>query len=97
MRALKRANDLLASDRGKALDALEKGLRIDDRDALKVMTDANRYTMAFDDDAALAVRSQSDWALEIKRIPAAVSPDDVFSTGLMAEVDPKLVTWKPKR
>lgn len=97
MRALKRANDLLAHDRGKALDALEKELRIDDRDALKVMTDANRYTMVFDDDAALAVRSQSEWALEIKRIPAAVAPEDVFSTGLLAEIDPKLVTWKPRR
>jgi len=97
LRALKRANDLMVNDRPKALDALEKGLRIDDRDALKVMTDANRYTMAFDEDAALAIRSQSEWALEIKRIPAAVSPDDVFSTGLLAEVDPKLVTWKPKR
>ena len=61
------------------------------------MTEANHYTMAFDEDAALAIRSQSEWALEIKRIPSAVSPDDVFSTGLMAEVDPKLVTWKPKR
>jgi NitT/TauT family transport system substrate-binding protein len=97
MRALKRANDLLASDRGKALDALEKELRIDDRDALKVMTDANRYSMAFDDDAAMAIRSQSEWALEIKRIPAAVAPEDVFSTGLLGEIDPKLVTWKPKR
>ena len=53
--------------------------------------------MAFDDDAALAVRSQSEWALDIKRIPNPVSPDDVFSTGLMSEIDPKLVTWKPKR
>jgi ABC-type nitrate/sulfonate/bicarbonate transport system substrate-binding protein len=97
LRSLKRANDLLVKDREKALDALEKELRIDDREALRVMTDANRYTMAFDDDAAMAVRSQSEWALEIKRIPAAVAPEDVFSTGLLAEVDPKLVVWKPKR
>jgi NitT/TauT family transport system substrate-binding protein len=97
MRALKRSNDLLASDRNKALDALEKELRIDDREALKVMTDANHYSMAFDENAAMAIRSQSDWALEIKRIPSAVSPEDVFSTGLLGEVDPKLVTWKPKR
>jgi len=62
-----------------------------------VMTDANRYSMAFDDDAAMAIRSQSEWALEIKRIPAAVAPEDVFSTGLLGEIDPKLVTWKPKR
>ena len=97
IRALKRGNDLMVNDRAKALDVLEKALRIDDKDALKVMTDANRYTMAFDEDAALAVRSQSEWALDIKRIPNPVSPDDVFSTGLMSEIDPKLVTWKPKR
>jgi NitT/TauT family transport system substrate-binding protein len=97
LRALKRADDLLASDRPKALDALAKSLRIEDREALKVMTDANRYTMAFDESAAEAIRSTSDWALGIKRIPGPVSPGDVFSTGLMSEVDPKLVTWKPKR
>jgi len=97
IRALKRGNDLMVNDRAGALDVLEKALRIDDKDALKVMTDANRYTMAFDEDAALAVRSQSEWALDIKRIPNPVSPDDVFSTGLMSEIDPKLVTWKPKR
>jgi len=87
----------MVNDRAKALDVLEKALRIDDKDALKVMTDANRYTLAFDEDAALAVRSQSEWALDIKRIPNPVSPEDVFSTGLMSEIDPKLVTWKPKR
>src|SRR5215831_17174641 len=97
IRALKRGNDLMVNDRAKALDVLEKALRIDDKDALKVMTDANRYTLAFDEDAALAVRSQSEWALDIKRIPNPVSPEDVFSTGLMSEIDPKLVTWKPKR
>ena len=97
MRALRRADELLAADRGKALDALAKELRIDDRDALKVMTDANRYSMAFDENAAMAVRSQSEWALDIKRIPSPVAPEDVFSTGLLAEIDPKLVTWKPKR
>jgi NitT/TauT family transport system substrate-binding protein len=97
LRALKRGNDLLTSDRNKALDALEKELRIDDREALKVMTEANHYTMTFDEDAAMAIRSQSEWALEIKRIPAAVAPEDVFSPGLLGEVDPKLVVWKPKR
>jgi len=97
IRALKRGNDLMVNDRPKALEALSKGLRIDDVEALKVMTDANRYTMAFDEDAATAVRSQSEWALDIKRIPSPVTPEDVFSTGLMAEIDPKLVTWKPKR
>src|SRR5207244_10554344 len=53
IRALKRSNDLLASDRNKALDALEKELRIDDRDALKVMTEPNHYSMAFTENAAM--------------------------------------------
>ena len=51
LRALVTANNLLATDRPKAVAALEKELRIDP-EALKVMTEANVYTMALTDAAA---------------------------------------------
>src|SRR6185295_11185627 len=68
LRALKRANDLLASDRPKALDALQKALRMEDREALKVMTDANRYTRAFDEAPAMAITATSEWAVDPKLV-----------------------------
>jgi NitT/TauT family transport system substrate-binding protein len=96
LRALIRANDLMVKDRAKALDVLVTQLRID-RDAIEVMTEANVYGLAFTDDVANSIRFQSDWALQIKRIPNAVPPEDVFAPKLLAEIDPKLVTWKPQR
>jgi len=96
LRALIRANDLMVKDRAKALDVLVTQLRID-RDAIEVMTEANVYGLAFTDDVANSIRFQSDWAFQIKRIPNAVAPEDVFAPKLLAEIDPKLVTWKPQR
>jgi ABC-type nitrate/sulfonate/bicarbonate transport system substrate-binding protein len=68
LRALRKATDLLASDRPKALSAMQKQLRID-ADALKVMADANKYDMAISDALAASLNFQSAWALEIKRTP----------------------------
>jgi ABC-type nitrate/sulfonate/bicarbonate transport system substrate-binding protein len=96
LQALIRANDLMVKDKAKARDVLVTQLRID-RDAIEVMTDANVYGLALTDDVANSIRFQSDWALQIKRIPSAVAPEDVFAPKLLAEIDPKLVTWKPQR
>jgi hypothetical protein len=87
------ANKLLATDRPKALAALEKELRIDPQ-AIKVMTDANIYTLALTDAVGLGITGMSDWALESKRIQKAVKPADVMAPKLLAEVDPSLVTVK---
>ncbi|HYB69961.1 MAG TPA: ABC transporter substrate-binding protein [Candidatus Bathyarchaeia archaeon] len=95
LQALMRANDVIVRERAKALDVLVSQLRID-RDAIEVMVDANSYGLAITDDVANSIRFQSDWALQIKRIPNPVSPEDVFAPKLLAEIDPKLVTWKPR-
>ena len=42
LRGIRKATELLANDRPKALEAMQKQLRIDP-DALKVMADANKY------------------------------------------------------
>jgi NitT/TauT family transport system substrate-binding protein len=95
LRAVRRATDLLASDRPKALDAMQKQLRID-ADALRVMADANKYDMTVTDSLAASLKFQSDWALEIKRVAKAVTPEAVFAPQLLQALDPKLVTWNPK-
>lgn len=93
LRALVTANNLLASDRPKAVAALEKELRIDP-EALKVMTEANVYTMALTDAVALGMTGMSEWAVESKRIQRPVTPAELMAPKLLAEVDPSLVTVK---
>jgi ABC-type nitrate/sulfonate/bicarbonate transport system substrate-binding protein len=95
LRALKRATDLINTDRAKALVALEQQLRIDP-EPLKVMVEANKYGLTIDPSFATTIAFQSDWAMTVKRIPEPVKIDDVVSTKLLESVDPKLVTWKPK-
>ncbi|MEJ1978295.1 MAG: ABC transporter substrate-binding protein [Acetobacteraceae bacterium] len=93
LRAFKRATDLLASDRKKALSAMQARLRID-ADALEVMATANKYALGINDHLKTSLTFQSDWAMQIKRISAAVTPQDAFAPGPLAAVDPSLVTWK---
>jgi NitT/TauT family transport system substrate-binding protein len=95
IRALRRATDLLVSDRPKALVAMQKQLRIDP-DALRVMVDANKYGMAIDDALAASLKFQSEWALEIKRIPKPVTPEEGFAPRLLKAIDPQLVSWKAR-
>ena len=95
IRALKKSTDLLASDRPKALDAMQKQLRIDP-DALKVMAEANKYDLGITDALAASLKFQSEWALEIKRTPKAVTAEEGFAAQLLKDVDPKLVSWQAK-
>jgi len=92
MRALLRANDLLAKDRPKALDALEKQLRID-RDALTIMVDANKYSLALDKGAAASLQFVGDWAVSINRAKRPVTPDEAFAPALLRSLDPSLVSY----
>ncbi len=93
LRAFKRATDLLATDRPKALSAMQARLRID-ADALTVMATANKYSLAIDDHLKTSLSFQSDWAMQIKRISAPIKPQDAFAPGPLKAVDPSLVSWK---
>lgn len=92
IRALRKATDLLAGDRPKALEAMQKQLRIDP-DALKVMADANKYDMTISNGLAASLKFQSEWALEIKRTPKPVTPEEGFAPQLLKAVDPQLFSW----
>jgi ABC-type nitrate/sulfonate/bicarbonate transport system substrate-binding protein len=92
LRALLRANDLLAKDRPKALDAMEKELRVD-RDALTIMADANKYSLALDRNAAASLAFIGQWAVSINRAPRPATPEEAFAPELLRSLDPSLVTW----
>ena len=96
MRALLRANDLIEKDRPKALDALEKELRVD-RDALTVMVDANIYSLALDRRAADSLAFIGDWAVSINRAPRPATPDEAFAPELLRSINPRLVTYTGSR
>ena len=95
LRALIKANTLINSDRPAALAALKKALRID-AGPLKVMVEANKYGLKIDDSFARTIAFQSDWAMQVKRITAPITMDEAVAPKLLGEVDPALVTWKPK-
>jgi ABC-type nitrate/sulfonate/bicarbonate transport system substrate-binding protein len=90
LRALLRANDLLAKNRPKALEAMEKQLRVD-RDALIVMADANKYSLALDAGVADSLAFIGEWAVSINRVPRPADPDTAFAPGLLRSIDPSLV------
>ncbi|MBV9858618.1 MAG: ABC transporter substrate-binding protein [Alphaproteobacteria bacterium] len=96
MRALLRADDLIAKDRPKALDALEKQLRID-RDALTVMVAANKYDLALDHNVAASLAFIGNWAVSINRAPRSATPEEAFAPDLLRALDPSLVSYAGNR
>jgi ABC-type nitrate/sulfonate/bicarbonate transport system substrate-binding protein len=96
VRAFNRATNLIATDRPKAVEQVQKQVRID-ADALKAIMDINEYSAALTPGMGLSVTYLSDWALSIKRIPNAVTPEDIIDPKLLASIDPSLVTWQPRK
>jgi ABC-type nitrate/sulfonate/bicarbonate transport system substrate-binding protein len=95
LRAIIKADRLLATDRPKALAALQEELRIDP-EPIKVMTENNIYGLALTDAVALGMSEMSAWALENKRIPKTVNPEALIAPKLLAEIDPQLVRLEAK-
>jgi len=92
LRALLRADDLLTKDRPRALDAMEKELRVD-RDALTVMAEANKYSLALDRNVAASLAFIGQWAVSINRAPRVATPEEAFAPELLRSLDPSLVSW----
>lgn len=94
MRAFDRATKFLASDRSKAIEIVQKGIKIDPA-AIAAIMNVNQYDSALTPDIASSISDLSDWALSIKRIPAAVKPTDIIDTSLLTSANPSLVKWHP--
>jgi hypothetical protein len=82
----------LARDRPKALDAMEKELRVD-RDALTVMAEANKYSLALDRNVAASLAFIRQWAVSINRAPRPATPEEALAPELLRSLDPSLVSW----
>jgi NitT/TauT family transport system substrate-binding protein len=96
IRGFNRATNLIATDRPKAVEQVQKQVRID-ADALKAIMDINEYSAALTVPMGLSVSYLSEWALSIKRIPNAVAPEDIIDPKILASMDPSLVTWQPRK
>ncbi|SDD64363.1 ABC transporter substrate-binding protein [Belnapia rosea] len=94
LRALLKATSIINDDRARAMTALQRVLRVD-AEALTVMVNANKYALGITPSLVASHKFQSEWAMNIKRIPAAPAPEDCFATRILELVDPALVTWKP--
>jgi ABC-type nitrate/sulfonate/bicarbonate transport system substrate-binding protein len=94
MRAFDRATKFLASDRPQAIEIIQRGIKIDPA-AISAIMNVNVYNSAITPEIASSVTDLSEWALSIKRIPAAVKPSDIIDPTLLASMNPSLVTWRP--
>ena len=95
LRAIIKADRLLATDRPKALAALQEELRIDP-EPIKVMTENNIYGLALTNAVALGMSEMGTWALENKRIQKTIDPEALMAPKLLAEIDPQLVRLEAK-
>ena len=93
MRAFDRATKLLASDRPQAVEIIQRGIKIDPA-AISAIMNVNVYNSAITPEMASSISDLSEWALSIKRIPAAVKPTDIIDPTLLASQDPALVMWR---
>ncbi|WP_235907580.1 substrate-binding domain-containing protein [Siccirubricoccus phaeus] len=94
VRALVKATEVINNDRPRAMAALQRVLRVD-ADALAVMVNANKYAIGISPALIASHRFQSEWAMNIKRIPEPPKPEDCFTTKIVELIDPTLATWKP--
>jgi ABC-type nitrate/sulfonate/bicarbonate transport system substrate-binding protein len=94
VRAIGRATDIINTERARAMTALQRVLRVD-ADALAVMVNANKYAIGISPALIASHRFQSQWAMNIKRVPEAPKPEDCFSTRIVELVNPALASWRP--
>ena len=69
MRAFDRATKFVNADRAKAVEIIQKGIKIDPA-AIAMIMNVNQYSSALTPDIASSISDLSDWAFSIKRIPA---------------------------
>jgi ABC-type nitrate/sulfonate/bicarbonate transport system substrate-binding protein len=93
LRALLEATDIINKDRPKAIDVIQKLLKLD-TGAVEQMMGQNKYDLTLDASVATSITFLSDWGVNIKRLPRAVKPGEVVDPSFLKAVNPKLVDWK---
>lgn len=93
LRALLKADARFKADRAAVMPGIQRVLRIEP-EPLKVMTDSNRYDIAINQELVNTYTFTVDWALGIKRIPAALKPEDGITPVILQQVAPANVRWR---
>jgi NitT/TauT family transport system substrate-binding protein len=95
LRALLKADAVFRADRPRAMAAMQQVLRIPP-EPLAVMAEANKYDVGISQALVNSYTFTSDWAVGIRRIPAAADADAGISTTLLEQVAPGQVSWRPR-
>jgi ABC-type nitrate/sulfonate/bicarbonate transport system substrate-binding protein len=93
IRAMIKANDLIADHQPEAQKILQDFLRAD-AEALRQSMEQNVYGLAIDAALQKSVSFANDWLTVNGQITAPVNPADTIAPKALEQINPKLVTWK---
>ena len=95
LRALNRATQSINSNREGAVKIVAREMKMDEALARDIMA-LNIYSMEMNEKIYRGMGEFVDFLVSLNRIPQKISPESVFYTRLLEEVDPQLVKWKAK-
>lgn len=93
LRALIKAEHVFFSDRAKAMDALQKTLKVPDG-PLQVMATTSRYRIAISPELADTYVRTVQWAMDNHRITQRPDTKTAFDVAPLLAVDASRVTWQ---
>ena len=95
LRALEKATSTVNADREAAVKIISREMKIEEGLARDIMA-LNVYSMELTPTVHKGMGEFVDFLFGLNRIPQRISPESVFYTKLLKEVDPKLVKWEAK-
>jgi len=95
LRAVHKATDTLNRDREATVKIIAREMKIEEGLAREIMGQ-NVYTMEMNETIFQGMGDFIDFLFSLNRIPQKVSPESVFYTKLLKDVDPSLVKWDAK-
>jgi len=95
LRAVHKATDTLNRDREATVKIIAREMKIEEGLAREIMGQ-NVYTMEMNETIYQGMGDFVDFLYSLNRIQQKFSPESVFYTKLLKEVDPNLVKWNAK-
>ena len=95
LRAVQKATETLNRDREATVKIIAREMKIEEGLAREIMQ-YNVYTMEMNDTIYRGMGDFVDFLYSLNRIPQKISPDSVFYTKLLKDVNPTLVKWESK-
>ncbi len=95
LRALENATSTINADREAAVKIISREMKMEEGLARDIMA-LNVYSMESTPTVYKGMGEFVDFLFGLNRIPQKISPESIFYTKLLKEVDPKLVKWEAK-